>query len=175
MTTAEIRAACACCGVGCRLLPRPDRAVGTTGRGDPDHAAYFGRLWPEGAGPGKTLPLEDRLAGPRVDGKETDWDNALDHLPERFRRTAADHGPDAVALFVSGQLPAEDYDVADRLMKGFTGSANTDANPRLCVAAPSRSTSAPSALIRCPGPAKAELADLVVAVGSNLAWCHPVL
>ena len=43
-------------------------------------------------------------------------------------------GPDAVAFYVSGQLLTEDYYVANKLMKGFIGSANIDTNSRLCMA-----------------------------------------
>src|SRR3546814_5428954 len=48
--------------------------------------------------------------------------------------SVATHGPDSVAFYVSGQLLTEDYYVANKLMKGFIGSANIDTNSRLCMA-----------------------------------------
>jgi NAD(P)H-nitrite reductase large subunit len=38
-----------------------------------------------------------------------------------------------VALYVSGQLLTEDYYVANKLAKGFLGTANIDSNSRLCM------------------------------------------
>ena len=42
--------------------------------------------------------------------------------------------PDALAFYLSGQLLSEDYYVANKLMKGFFGTANVDTNSRLCMA-----------------------------------------
>ncbi len=93
-----------------------------------------------------------------------------------FSRTIADHGPDAVAFYVSGQFLTEDYYVANKLMKGFIGSGNIDTNSRLCMA------SSVAGHVRAFGEdivpgcyEDIEAADLVVLVGSNTAWCHPVL
>src|SRR5260221_13605324 len=60
----------------------------------------------------------------------TIWDEALDRIADRFLRTIAEHGPDAVAFYVSGQFLTEDYYVANNLMKGFIGSGNIDTNSR---------------------------------------------
>jgi assimilatory nitrate reductase catalytic subunit len=100
----------------------------------------------------------------------------LGHVAERFSAIIHAHGPDAVAFYVSGQLLTEDYYVANKLMKGFIGSANIDTNSRLCM------SSAVTAHKRAFGedivPVQyedLERADLIVLVGSNTAWCHPVL
>ncbi len=45
-----------------------------------------------------------------------------------------EHGPEAVAFYVSGQLLTEDYYVANKLMQSFIGSGNIDTNSRLCMA-----------------------------------------
>jgi assimilatory nitrate reductase catalytic subunit len=58
---------------------------------------------------------------------------ARTHAGELWR-TIERHGPDAVAFYLSGQLLTEDYYVANKLMKGFIGSANVDTNSRLCMA-----------------------------------------
>lgn len=144
--------------------------------GDREHPANHGRLCSKGAALAETFGLEGRLLHPVVDGVQTDWDSALDTLSRRFRRIIDEHGPDAVAFYVSGQLLTEDYYVANKLMKGFIGSANIDTNSRLCM------SSAVAAHKRAFGSDTVpncyedlEEADLVVLVGSNLAWCHPVL
>src|SRR5262245_30245403 len=109
-------------------------------------------------------------------GQETSWDAALDHVADEFARIIREHGPDAVAFYVSGQILTEDYYVANKLAKGFIGTANIDTNSRLCMA------SAVAGHVRAFGEdvvpvdyTDLEAADLLVLVGSNLAWCHPVL
>ena len=93
-----------------------------------------------------------------------------------FAETIAEHGPDAVAFYVSGQMLTEDYYVANKLMKGFIGSANIDTNSRLCMASTVAGHKRAFGTDTVPGVYEdLELADLVVLVGSNLAWCHPVL
>ena len=172
---ASVRTTCPYCGVGCGLVATPT-AVGATLAGDREHPANFGRLCSKGAALGDTLDLEGRLLAPRLGGVEVDWDQALQHVAERFTEIVRAHGPDAVAFYVSGQLLTEDYYVANKLMKGFIGSANIDTNSRLCM------SSAVAAHKRAFGEDivpvhydDLEKADLIVLVGSNTAWCHPVL
>ncbi len=97
----------------------------------------------------------------------------------RARASAAairEHGPDAVAFYVSGQLLTEDYYVANKLMKGFIGSANIDTNSRLCMASAVAGHKRAFGEDLVPGCYEdLELADLIVLVGSNTAWCHPIL
>jgi assimilatory nitrate reductase catalytic subunit len=173
---APVRTTCPYCGVGCGVLATPDGQGGAAIAGDPDHPANFGRLCVKGAALGETVGLQGRLLAPRIGGEEASWDTALDLIAERFSRTIADHGPDAVALYVSGQLLTEDYYVANKLMKGFVGSANIDTNSRLCMASSVAGHRRAFGTDTVPGRYEdLELADLVVLVGSNLAWCHPVL
>jgi assimilatory nitrate reductase catalytic subunit len=167
-----VRTTCPYCGVGCGLVVTADGAVA----GDPDHPANHGRLCSKGAALAETLGAAGRLLRPQIDGRPSSWEEALDLVAGRFARTIADHGPDAVALYVSGQFMTEDYYVANKLVKGFIGSANIDTNSRLCMA------SSVAGHIRAFGEdvvpgcyEDIEEADLVVLVGSNAAWCHPVL
>jgi assimilatory nitrate reductase catalytic subunit len=166
------RTTCPYCGVGCGLRVATDGVIS----GDPDHPANNGRLCSKGAALGGTLAPDGRLLYPQIGGRTASWDEALDCIASSFQRTIAEHGPDAVALYVSGQFLTEDYYVANKLMKGFVGSANIDTNSRLCMA------SSVAGHIRAFGEdivpgcyEDIDAADLVVAVGSNTAWCHPVL
>ena len=85
-------------------------------------------------------------------------------------------GPGAVAFYLSGQLLTEDYYVANKLMKGFLGSANVDTNSRLCMASSVAGHRRAFGADTVPGVyADLDEADLIVLVGSNAAWCHPVL
>jgi assimilatory nitrate reductase catalytic subunit len=171
-----VRSTCPYCGVGCGVLLTSDGKGGLTVKGDPDHPANFGRLCSKGSALGETVSLDDRLLAPRVFGQEVGWDAALGVVAKRFARTIAEHGPDAVALYVSGQLLTEDYYVANKLAKGFWGTANIDTNSRLCMASSVAGHRRAFGSDTVPGQYEdLELADLVVLVGSNLAWCHPVL
>ncbi len=122
------------------------------------------------------MGLDGRLLHPLVYGERATWDEALDHVAQRFQRVIDQHGPQAIAFYVSGQLLTEDYYVANKLMKGFIGGANIDTNSRLCM------SSAVAGHKRAFGEDlvpicydDVALADLVVLVGSNTAWCHPII
>ncbi|MEM9105589.1 MAG: molybdopterin-dependent oxidoreductase, partial [Pseudomonadota bacterium] len=173
---AKTRTTCPYCGVGCGIIAtrQPDGSVSI--QGDPEHPANFGRLCSKGAALGETLDLEGRLMHPQVDGQRADWDQALDLVAEKFSSTIAQHGPDSVAFYVSGQILTEDYYVANKLMKGFIGSGNIDTNSRLCMASSVAGHRRAFGTDTVPGVYEdLELADVIVLVGSNLLWCHPVL
>lgn len=172
----ETCSTCPYCGVGCGVIASTEPGGEVTLRGDPDHPANQGRLCSKGSALAETFALDTRLLTPRMDGADTDWDSALDRVAERFRATIEAHGPDSVAFYVSGQLLTEDYYVANKLMKGFIGSANIDTNSRLCMASSVAGHKRAFGTDTVPGTYEdLEEADLVVLVGSNLAWCHPVL
>ncbi len=171
-----IRTTCAYCGIGCGIAATVTGEREVAIAGDPDHPANRGRLCSKGAHLGETVGLEGRLLHPEIDGRRASWDKAIRHIARRFADTITRHGPDSVAFYVSGQLLTEDYYVANKLMKGFLGSANIDTNSRLCMA------SAVAGQVRAFGedvvPASyddLDEADLVVLIGSNTAWCHPVI
>ncbi|MBD1391215.1 molybdopterin-dependent oxidoreductase [Neiella sp. HB171785] len=171
-----IKTTCAYCGVGCGI----EASVNETERqvlinGDDNHPANFGRLCSKGSSLGETIDVSSRLLTPYIGQQATDWNTALDAVASTFSQIIAEHGPDSVAIYGSGQLLTEDYYVANKLMKGFIGSANIDTNSRLCM------SSAVSGHKRAFGTDTVpncyddlELADLVVITGSNMAWCHPI-
>ena len=172
-----VRTTCPYCGVGCGLTVTPAaNAAGVEIRGDPAHPANLGRICSKGAALGETLDLDGRVLHPMVRGKRVSWDEALDAVAGGFARTIDAHGPDAVAFYVSGQLLTEDYYVANKLMKGFIGSANIDTNSRLCMASAVAGYKRAFGADTVPNDyTDLEQAELLVLVGSNLAWCHPVL
>ena len=166
------RTTCPYCGVGCGVLAGADGTI----KGDPDHPANFGRLCSKGAALGETIDLDGRLLHPKVNGARTSWDTALDLVAEKFSAAIAEYGPESVAFYASGQLLTEDYYVANKLMKGFIGAANIDTNSRLCMASSVAGHKRAFGTDTVPGTYEdLEQADLIVLVGSNLAWCHPVL
>jgi assimilatory nitrate reductase catalytic subunit len=175
------RTTCPYCGVGCGVLATPDDRGGVAISGDPEHPANFGRLCSKGSALGETLGLESRLLYPMIRcGKDVmervAWSDALDHVAHRLKHIIARDGADAVAFYLSGQLLTEDYYVANKLMKGFIGSANVDTNSRLCMASSVAGHRRAFGADTVPGCYEdLDKADLLVLVGSNAAWCHPVL
>jgi assimilatory nitrate reductase catalytic subunit len=174
------RTTCAYCGVGCGVLATPDGNGSAAISGDPDHPANLGRLCSKGSALGETLGLESRLLHPMIRGKgamqRVDWSDALDHVAHRLQHIIARDGADSVAFYLSGQMLTEDYYVANKLMKGFIGSANVDTNSRLCMASSVAGHRRAFGADTVPGTYEdLEQADLLVFVGSNAAWCHPVL
>ncbi len=172
----ETRTTCPYCGVGCGVIATraPDGEISV--RGDPEHPANLGRLCSKGSALAETIDLDGRLLHPQINSSQASWDEALDLVAEKFIDTIAEHGPDSVAFYVSGQLLTEDYYAANKLMKGFIGTANIDTNSRLCMASSVAGHRRAFGSDTVPGNYEdLEEADLIVLVGSNLAWCHPVL
>jgi len=170
------RTTCPYCGVGCGVIATVANDGSVSVKGDPDHPANFGRLCSKGSALAETIDLDGRLLYPEIAGRRAGWDEALDLVARKFSETIAAHGPDSVAFYVSGQLLTEDYYVANKLMKGFIGSANIDTNSRLCMASSVAGHRRAFGSDTVPGVYQdLEAADLVILTGSNLAWCHPVL
>ena len=171
----ETRTTCPYCGVGCGVVVRRENG-NVSVRGDETHPANYGRLCVKGSALGETTGLQGRLLRPRVDDHDVTWSRALSVAGERLQAIIERWGPQAVAFYASGQLLTEDYYAANKLMKGFIGAANIDTNSRLCM------SSAVTGYKRAFGedivPCSyddVENSDLVVLVGSNAAWTHPVL
>lgn len=168
----QVRTTCPYCGVGCGILASTDGTI----QGDPDHPANFGRLCSKGSALGETLDIQGRLLTPQISGRPADWNTALDLVADKFGAAIREFGPDSVAFYVSGQLLTEDYYVANKLMKGYIGSANIDTNSRLCMASSVAGHKRAFGTDTVPGIYEdLEEADVIVLTGSNLAWCHPVL
>ena len=175
-----IKSTCAYCGVGCGIEVRPTASGKLEVRGDKEHPSNYGKLCTKGAALGDTMTPIGRLTQPmkRVASGQRllPWDEASQLVADKFTQAIREHGPDSVAFYVSGQLLTEDYYVANKLMKGFIGSANIDSNSRLCMASSvvgHKRAFGTDTVPVCYDDL--EQAEVVVITGSNLAWCHPVL
>ncbi|HEX4944064.1 MAG TPA: molybdopterin-dependent oxidoreductase, partial [Usitatibacteraceae bacterium] len=179
------RSTCCYCGVGCGVVIESRDGAITGVRGDPDHPANFGKLCSKGttlhltaspaasAGRARFPELRRDRASER---ERVTWDEALDHAAERFAAVIRDHGPDAVAFYVSGQLLTEDYYAFNKLAKALVGTANIDTNSRLCMS--SAVTGYQQTLGTDAPPCSYEDLDLAhcfFIAGSNMAHAHPVL
>lgn len=163
---------CPYCGVGCGVLATVDGRI----KGDPEHPSNFGRLCSKGSALAETTDLEGRITTPLIGKKQASWNTALDLVADKFTASIRDYGPDSVGFYVSGQILSEDYYVANKLIKGYIGSANIDTNSRLCMASSVAGHKRAFGTDTVPGNYQdLDNADLIVLVGSNLAWCHPIL
>ena len=184
--TRATKSTCPYCGVGCGVIIESTGVQITGVRGDPDHPANFGRLCTKGS----TLALtasasvtrQTRLLQPmqrlqRHTAPQTiSWDHALDTAADKFAQVIADHGPDAVGFYISGQLLTEDYYVFNKLAKGLIGTNNVDTNSRLCMSsavAGYKQTLGADAPPTCYDDVNH--AQCIFIVGSNTAYAHPVL
>ncbi|WP_413190453.1 molybdopterin-dependent oxidoreductase [Psychrobacter sp. AT9] len=203
-TTSTIRTTCPYCGVGCGVLASVDAIGVVSVKGDPEHPANFGKLCSKGSALAQTLGSERRLTEPYYQNKQavmqqhrpmqlgndfnaidisdeplinpTDWDNVLDDIATRLNDTIAKHGRDSIMFYVSGQLLTEDYYVANKFIKGFIGNNNIDSNSRLCMSSAVAGHKRAFGADLVPGNYEdLESCDLLVLVGSNMAWCHPIL
>ncbi|GAO23169.1 nitrate reductase [Alicycliphilus sp. B1] len=120
-------------------------------------------------------PLRPRCAR-RQPAQPIAWDAALDTLAQRIAATVRQHGPDAVGLYVSGQLLTEDYYAFNKFAKGLLGTNNIDTNSRLCM---SSAVAGYKATLGADAPPAcyediAQASTLFIA-GANPAWAHPIL
>ncbi len=187
LNTKIVNTTCPYCGVGCGVTATVQQtALGqkVTVMGDVNHPSNFGKLCIKGSNLADPIGLETRVLQPMLGRKTSndnqrktiDWETATDLIANKFQQCIDQYGRDSIAFYVSGQLLTEDYYVVNKFVKGYLGTANIDTNSRLCM------SSAVAAHKRAFGedlvPASYEdfeHTDMVVLVGSNTAWCHPVL
>ncbi|QRV23609.1 nitrate reductase [Marinomonas foliarum] len=179
MTATSGKTTCPYCGVGCGVnltLPYSANEAVPPVSGDLEHPANFGRLCVKGSSLAQTIQSDDRLLTPMVGGHPVAWESAIKTVSAKIAQVVKDHGPDAFAFYLSGQILTEDYYVANKLAKGFIGTANVDTNSRLCMASAvvGYKRAFGSDTVPC-NYEDLELCDLLIMVGSNAAWTHPIL
>lgn len=171
-----VQTSCCYCGVGCGVDVEIVQGSAVAVKGTKAHPANKGRLCVKGSALHETQENRHRLLRPQIDGVDVDWDTALTKVSEGFRKIIDEHGPDAVAFYLSGQLLTEDYYVANKLIKGFIGTANVDTNSRLCMASAVVAHKRAFGGDLVPGCYEdLEEAQLCLLVGSNTAYAHPVV
>ncbi len=186
--TNAVNTMCAYCGVGCGMVlqvttdPKSDRRHVTKSIGDKQHPANFGRLCTKGATTVDLLAAPGRMesAHARADRGEPfepiDMDSAIAQCAKRLRAIIEQHGPDAFAMYVSGQMSIEAQYLANKLTKGFIGTNQIESNSRLCMAGASSGYKLSLGADGPPGSYQDfEAADVFFVIGANMADCHPIL
>ena len=183
------RTACSYCGVGCGIevhsVVNSDtgRPVIARVTGDKLHPTNFGRLCTKGATHAEMMAAEDgRLTSALLRPARGDElvpvpvEDAVAEAGRRLRAIVDEHGPDAVALYVSGQMSIEAQYVATKLAKGFLQTVHIESNSRLCMASAGTGFKQSLGADGPPGSyTDFDCADLFFVIGSNMADCHPIL
>ncbi|MEV0372129.1 bifunctional nitrate reductase/sulfite reductase flavoprotein subunit alpha [Streptomyces sp. NPDC050636] len=186
-TTAQVRTACSYCGVGCGIVL--DVETGADGRrtvrkasGDKAHPANAGRLCTKGATSADLLAAPGRLDTALVRAERGDepaaraMDAAVKETARRLRAIIDEHGPDALAFYVSGQMTLEAQYLANKLAKGFVRTNQIESNSRLCMASAGTGYKLSLGADGPPGSYEDfEHANVFFVIGSNMADCHPIL
>ncbi len=179
---AVIKTICPYCGVGCGLSVTVRAGKIAEVRGDKTHPSSLGGICPKGAQIGEIVNTPNRLTTAQVRSNRAETfqpaslDAALAHVAQEFQKIIREHGRDAVAFYISGQLTTEAQYAFNKLAKGVIGTNNVDANSRLCMAS---AASAYKLAFGSDGPPTCyediDHADCFFIVGANMAECHPVL
>ena len=181
------RTACSYCGVGCGIevttTVDDGRTVIAGVSGDRLHPANAGRLCTKGATHAEMMAADaDRLRSALLRQTRDDElppvpvDDAVAEAGRRLRAIAAEHGPDAVALYVSGQMSIQAQYLATKLAKGFLRTVHIESNSRLCMASAGTGSKQSLGADGPPGSyTDFDCTDLFFVIGSNMADCHPIL
>jgi len=165
------------------MIVKKDRKNNLIVEGDKDHPVNRGMLCSKGMNLNYAMQnTSDRLLYPEMRWsryhpmERVSWSTAMKRAAAVFKSIIAQHGPDSVGFYVSGQCLTEEYYVANKLVKGFIGTNNIDTNSRLCM------SSAVAGYANMLGEDAVpvsyddiEIADCFLIAGANPAWCHPIL
>jgi len=176
------RTTCPYCGVGCGLVANVRNGRLASVEGDKLHRVNRGATCRKPLHLPDAVHAADRAVTPLLRGSPDErwhvstWRRTIPLLAKRLRAIVAEHGPDAIAFYISGQLLTEDYYAVNKLVKGFIGTNNVDSNSRLCM---SSAVAAYKETFGSDGPPAAyadlERADCMLLLGSNTAACHPIV
>lgn len=182
MANTTINSVCPYCGVGCGIVMEVANNRVVKVSGNKQHPSNFGRLCTKGNTCAEPLSAPGRLTKAYVrttrhsEANPVDIDSAIHTTAQRLRQIIDQHGSDAVALYVSGQMSLEAQYLANKLTKGFVGSKNIESNSRLCMASASSGYKLSLGADGPPGSYQDfDHADVFFIIGANMADCHPIL
>ncbi|BDM24340.1 bifunctional nitrate reductase/sulfite reductase flavoprotein subunit alpha [Pseudomonas sp. LRP2-20] len=182
MTTREVRSVCPYCGVGCGIVMSVADGKVSKISGDKQHPSNFGRLCTKGLTAHLPLTAAGRMEDAYVrqhrslPPARSSMDQAIAQAGERLRGIIDQHGADAVALYVSGQMSLEAQYLANKLAKGFIRTRHIESNSRLCMASAGSGYKLSLGADGPPGSYQDfERADVFLVIGANMADCHPIL
>jgi NADPH-dependent sulfite reductase flavoprotein alpha-component len=182
MANTAVRSVCPYCGVGCGIVMSVADGKVSKVSGDKQHPGNFGRLCTKGLTAHLPLTAAGRMEDAYVRQQRnqqparTGIDQAIAETAARLRGIVDQHGPDAVALYVSGQMSLEAQYLANKLAKGFIRTRHIESNSRLCMASAGSGYKLSLGADGPPGSYQDfEHADVFLVIGANMADCHPIL
>jgi len=180
--TREVLTGCPYCGTGCGLIAQVADGQVTSVKGDPRHPVNHGATCRKPLRLPEALTAADRATDPLWRDSRDErwrtltWRQTIAALTSRLRQVSAEHGPDAIAFYISGQLLTEDYYAVNKLAKGFFGTNNVDSNSRLCM---SSAVAGYTGAFGSDGPPSSytdiDQAGHMLLLGSNTSACHPIV
>jgi NADPH-dependent sulfite reductase flavoprotein alpha-component len=182
MSTTHVRSVCPYCGVGCGIVMSvaDNRVIAVSG--DKRHPSNAGRLCTKGSTCGQAIAAPGRMESAFLrDQRQRDpvrvpLDDAIASTGRRLRAIVDEHGPDAFALYVSGQMSLEAQYLANKLAKGFVRTRHLESNSRLCMASAGSGYKLSLGADGPPGSYEDfDQAELFFVIGANMADCHPIL
>jgi NADPH-dependent sulfite reductase flavoprotein alpha-component len=185
--TESVKTVCTYCGVGCGIVLDVATAADGTQRvikasGDREHPANRGRLCTKGATSADLLAAPGRMTTALVRAERgteptaCPVDDAISIAAKGLRAILDEHGPDALAFYVSGQMTLEAQYLANKLAKGFIRTNQIESNSRLCMASAGTGYKLSLGADGPPGSYQDfDRADAFFVIGSNMADCHPIL
>lgn len=177
-----VKGSCPYCGVGCGIVMevRDNRVIKVSG--DKSHPANFGRLCTKGNSCAQVIAHPGRMDKAHMrQSREQDQvpvpvENAIRETAQRLKAIIDQHGPDAVSLYVSGQMSLEAQYLSNKLAKGFIRTKHIESNSRLCMASAGSGYKLSLGSDGPPGSYEDfDKADLFFVIGANMADCHPIL
>ena len=187
MANEVVKSVCPYCGVGCGIVMETNGGQIVKVTGDKDHPTNFGRLCTKGSTCAQAVSVHGRMNRAYIRRLDNQGQSTRDHVPaamnaaisEAARRLSAirdTHGPDAIALYVSGQMSLEAQYLANKLAKGFLRTRNMESNSRLCMASAGSGYKLSLGSDGPPGSYQDfDRADVFLVIGANMADCHPIL
>ncbi len=180
--TTTVDTVCPYCGVGCgmTLHVEDQKIIKVTGL--KTHPSNFGRLCTKGSTSAMALSETGRMENAFMrtnrmsDPVQIQMDAAISHTAKRLAALRDAHGPDAISLYVSGQMSMEAQYLANKLAKGFIGTNQIESNSRLCMASAGSGYKLSLGSDGPPGSYQDfDQAEVFFVIGANMADCHPVL
>lgn len=177
-----VSSVCPYCGVGCGILLETDGKKVIKVSGNKNHPSNFGRLCTKGSSSALALTNSGRMETAFVRSErsrepiKTSMDAAITATATQLRRVLDEHGPDAIAFYVSGQMSTESQYLINKLAKGYLRTNNIESNSRLCMASAGAGYKLSLGADAPPGSYQDfDKADLFFVIGANMADCHPIL
>ncbi|WP_296250194.1 bifunctional nitrate reductase/sulfite reductase flavoprotein subunit alpha [Pseudomonas sp. UBA4194] len=182
MNSISVRSVCPYCGVGCGIVMTVQNNRVTKVSGDKSHPSNFGRLCTKGSTCAQPLSDAGRMQHAYLrehrehEPVQSAMDTAIAEAGTRLRQILDQHGPDALAFYVSGQMSLEAQYLANKLAKGYVRTRHIESNSRLCMASAGSGYKLSLGADGPPGSYQDfDHADVFFVIGANMADCHPIL